>query len=201
MRHKPVRFSQEEDVYIANNYNKIPVKDIAEYLGRGEESVKKRASKIGATRPLRRWSEEEDQVIIKTWKAKGGMSKLAETLGRRLAEISVRAKKLGCSPWRRNQKCHSGRPVDGFVEGRPIYTHRRIIEEELGRSLSPDEIVHHIDGDITNNERNNLCLLKNRFAHLTAHRSYDNLLPELIHRGYIRFDADEGVYKICEMDK
>ena len=37
---------------------------------------------------------------------------------------------------------------------------RVIMEEKLGRSLLPDEDVHHIDGDKTNNNPNNLDIIK-----------------------------------------
>ena len=201
MWHQLGIYTQEEDEFIAVNYNKIPVGDIARHLGRGIDSIRKRAGKIGATRPLRRWCQEEDDLIVQTWKSKGTMASVARATGRRIPEISIRAKKLGCSPWKDRQRRVAGRPIDGFVEGKPIYTHRRIIEEELGRPLSSEEIVHHIDGDIGNNSRDNLCLLKNRYAHLVAHNSYANLLTELVHRGYVRFNTDTGVYEICETDK
>ena len=47
--------------------------------------------------------------------------------------------------------------------------HRLIIERELGRSLDRNEIVHHKDGDGTNNERSNLELMS-RSEHMTLHK-------------------------------
>ena len=37
--------------------------------------------------------------------------------------------------------------------------HRLVIEKHLGRFLSPDEVVHHIDHDGHNNDINNLVVL------------------------------------------
>ena len=37
--------------------------------------------------------------------------------------------------------------------------HRMVMEEVLGRSLEPTEIVHHKDGDRTNNDPSNLELM------------------------------------------
>jgi len=36
--------------------------------------------------------------------------------------------------------------------------HRVIVEEVLGRPLLADEVVHHIDGDVTNNNKENLLV-------------------------------------------
>lgn len=57
----------------------------------------------------------------------------------------------------------------GYIEGRvweadgtrrPVKQHRYIMEQELGRRLSPDEHVHHLDGDKQNNSLENLQVLK-----------------------------------------
>lgn len=201
MRYKHGRYTQEEDDFIRANYSKMSSIDVARHLGRSVPSTRKRAGKIGVAKPLKRWAEEEDQLLIQTWEARGRMDQLAERLGRTCSEVCARAKRLGYYPWRRRPIRVNGRIVDGFIDGRPVWTHRRIIEDELGRSLSSSEIVHHIDGDKDNNSRDNLYLCKDRAAHLVAHNSYANLLTELVHRGYIRFNADTGVYEICETDK
>lgn len=201
MRNKDRLFTEQEDDFIRANYQQMPSGAVAAHLNRPIQSVRNRAVKLGVTRRLKRWTEEEDQLLIQTWKARGRMDKLAERLGRRACEVCSRAKKLGCYPWRQKPPRAGGRLVDGFVNGKPIWTHRRIIEDELGRPLTSEEIVHHIDGDKDNNERSNLCLLKDRAAHFMAHYSYSTLLSELVHRGYIRFNTDAGVYEICEMDK
>lgn len=49
-----------------------------------------------------------------------------------------------------------------------VYEHRYIIEQELGRSLKDDEIVHHIDEDRSNNKRSNLQLTT-KSEHQTIH--------------------------------
>lgn len=49
---------------------------------------------------------------------------------------------------------HPNRSVDGYV-----YEHRLIMEKELGRLLSKEEIVHHIDGDRMNNIPSNLQVM------------------------------------------
>lgn len=49
------------------------------------------------------------------------------------------------------------------------HIHRQVMEQILGRKLSPHEIVHHIDGNRKNNIPENLQLT-NKSAH-TAHHS------------------------------
>jgi hypothetical protein len=43
------------------------------------------------------------------------------------------------------------------------------MEDVLGRALSPEEVVHHIDEDKSNNDPDNLLLLPNNKAHLDLH--------------------------------
>jgi uncharacterized small protein (DUF1192 family) len=53
--------------------------------------------------------------------------------------------------------------------------HRLIAEQQIGRFLESSEVVHHLDGDKTNNDPSNLKVLQ-RGAHLSRH--FD-ALPEL----------------------
>ena len=47
--------------------------------------------------------------------------------------------------------------------------HRLVMERKLGRYLLPVEIVHHINGVITDNRLKNLILLKNKSEHRKSH--------------------------------
>lgn len=49
-----------------------------------------------------------------------------------------------------------------------VYEHRLVMEKHLGRYLSPEEVVHHIDEDKTNNTLNNLMLMTNS-EHVKLH--------------------------------
>jgi hypothetical protein len=62
-----------------------------------------------------------------------------------------------------HQPDHPASNVQGY-----IYEHRLIMEQRLGRLLLPKEVVHHIDGDATNNAPDNLML----FASNTEHRGF-----------------------------
>lgn len=61
---------------------------------------------------------------------------------------------------------------DGYIvvwsNGKFYYKHRLIMEKSLGRKLKKSEIVHHLDGDTTNNSLENL-VITNRADHLILH--------------------------------
>jgi hypothetical protein len=51
-----------------------------------------------------------------------------------------------------------------------IPLHRLIMEKHLGRLLTKQEVVHHIDGNIYNNNINNLALCNNNSEHMKLHK-------------------------------
>lgn len=55
---------------------------------------------------------------------------------------------------------------NGTRHGNYVATHRLVMERELGRYLLPEEVVHHIDGDIRNNAPENLALFASNAEHL-----------------------------------
>lgn len=61
-------------------------------------------------------------------------------------------------------KDHPYASITGYVK-----TARLVIEKNLGRYLDPEEVVHHIDGDVTNNDINNLMLFENKSEHTKYH--------------------------------
>ena len=44
------------------------------------------------------------------------------------------------------------------IDGRKIAFHRWVMEQILGRRLSSEEVVHHVDGDKLNNDPANVVL-------------------------------------------
>jgi hypothetical protein len=49
------------------------------------------------------------------------------------------------------------------------YEHRLVMAAELGRTLEPHEVVHHVNGDRADNRVTNLQLLESRSAHMVLH--------------------------------
>lgn len=54
---------------------------------------------------------------------------------------------------------------NGFVA-----VHRLVMAEHIGRVLEPQEVVHHIDENPSNNSISNLMLFKNNSEHLRHHK-------------------------------
>lgn len=54
-----------------------------------------------------------------------------------------------------------------------VLEHRYRMELMLGRYLTEEEVVHHIDGNPKNNEESNLMLFVNHSEHMTYERTKD----------------------------
>ncbi|MFN7341419.1 MAG: HNH endonuclease signature motif containing protein [Opitutia bacterium] len=66
------------------------------------------------------------------------------------------------------------------IECRTVLEHRLVVEQNLGRALRPGEVVHHINGDRSDNRIENLRVIENSSAHLREH-------------GRERWDTDDAV--------
>jgi len=75
-----------------------------------------------------------------------------------------------------------------------VAQHRLVIEEDLGRILSMEEVVHHINMDNSDNELDNLYLCRNASCHNKAHASLNYCVKDLINRGCLKFNKEEGIY-------
>lgn len=50
-----------------------------------------------------------------------------------------------------------------------VFLHRIVVAKSIGRDLTPEEVVHHIDGDPSNNTLSNLMLFPNNAEHRKYH--------------------------------
>ena len=91
--------------------------------------------------------------------------------------------KGGCGGWNGGKTSAKGyvyiySPKHPFrVKGTYVLEHRLIMEKCLGRYLKPEEIIHHLNGNITDNREENLRLFKNNSEHSAYHKEkgYSNL--------------------------
>jgi predicted DNA-binding protein YlxM (UPF0122 family) len=79
----------------------------------------------------------------------------------------------------------------GKYANRPV--HAVLMEQNIGRPLRPDEIVHHIDEDKLNNNLNNLALMTTG-AHQRLHWFQDQLA------GIVRDRAPDGTFMPISAD-
>ncbi len=79
-----------------------------------------------------------------------------------------------------------------------VLEHRLIMEKKIGRRLTKDEVVHHINFIRNDNAEENLHLYKNRSEHLRATKSLNKLVDTLLTKEIIIFK--EGIYKM-KMEK
>lgn len=77
-----------------------------------------------------------------------------------------------------------------------IFTHRTKMEEMIGRELISSEIVHHIDGDKSNDDIDNLYLCNSISDHILLHDSLEKIAMELFKKGKIKFNKEKGRYFI-----
>ncbi len=77
-----------------------------------------------------------------------------------------------CPNWKGGRVVEAGRVLiyrpdhPGRNKGNYVPEHRLIMEGVLGRLLTRDEVVHHEDGDGTNNNPENLTLFSSNAEHL-----------------------------------
>ena len=78
-----------------------------------------------------------------------------------------------------------------------VAEHRLAIENELGRYLRSDEVVHHIDCDKQNNELLNLITMSIQ-QHSKSHGTLEKCVAALIKSGAIRFNRKTLSYEVKE---
>ena len=65
-----------------------------------------------------------------------------------------------------------------------VYEHILVMEQHLGRYLIPEEVVHHIDFNPSNNSIENLHLFSNRQAHNDYHAMLRHFVREELKNEY-----------------
>lgn len=80
--------------------------------------------------------------------------------------------------------------------GGRVYQHILVIEKKLGRYLSNKEKVHHINGDKTDNNPDNLYLCKDAQHHGHLHKKMEQFIFGLIKQGVVRFNADTEEFEL-----
>lgn len=69
---------------------------------------------------------------------------------------------------KRRNKLKANKPTKGYTKHHGRHEHRVIAEQKIGRKLHKGEIVHHIDGNKSNNHPDNLEVMT-QSQHIRAH--------------------------------
>lgn len=126
---------------------------------------------------MKRWSELEIEALKMNYNGVYAKDLAIET-GRSVRAIIQKAIKLGLKSNLRD-KGNSKNTYKGYISVKDphrldskktyILKHRFVMEKHIGRKLKKSEVVHHINGNIRNNNLNNLMLFPNQKAHTTFH--------------------------------
>ena len=73
------------------------------------------------------------------------------------------------------------------------YEHKLIMSKMLGRTLTSNEKVHHIDGNKVNNNPENLCVFPSKKDHAKCHHDLEIACLSLLGNG-VWFDFENEVY-------
>lgn len=170
------RWTEEDKAYLREKYGAVPVSEIAAKLKRTESSIRTNAAAWGLTNPDhhgKKWTPDEDAIVIEN--QFGNLEELQRLLpGRSLSSIQHRIFRLR------------------FPDKR---VHRYVVEKAIGRKLTNDEHIHHVNMDHTDNNVENLALLSNR-EHQLAHGSINLVVKELIQNNIIKFNGHTKRYEI-----
>lgn len=160
----------EIDPYIVENYHKENATVIANKFNMKPSQIRDRANKKLKLKkqPKFNWTKEHKKYVKDNY-AKLGARPIADKLGIHIYRVNKMAQELGVKYQPKDWYiCKEGYKVVGKSSNR-ILEHRKVMQEHLGRELTSDEIVHHIDGNKLNNDISNL-VLTTRSAHIEEHR-------------------------------
>ena len=152
----------------------MTTKQVAAALGLNMSAARKAILDGGAVmRSTGFLTEEGKQKIKQAGKARKGSKRSADACARI---------KSGRQAWGQENGTGFSVKPSGYIEhtrgehkGRSV--HVVIMEERIGRRLADDEVVHHIDGDRSNNNINNLALMT-RSGHARLHRREQRIARE-----------------------
>lgn len=82
------------------------------------------------------------------------------------------------------------------TKGGQVYEHILVAEAALGRPVSKEEVVHHINCVKSDNRPENLFVCSGSKEHFLIHGSLNRCVADLIDLGLLEFDAETKSYRV-----
>jgi hypothetical protein len=163
--------SETDRQYITGAFSRgISLRMLAKEYGIDHNTLSKACKSVGISVPTKAdsakhtWSNHKHPHIGKRGADSYayGRKQSREDVEKRIAKISG----PNNYHWSGGRKKHSAGYIVAYAPDHPwadrqgfVLEHRLVIEKHIGRILHPDEVVHHINGDKTDNRLENLTLL------------------------------------------
>jgi hypothetical protein len=194
---------QEENQYILDNYKTKSKKEFCEIFNVSLSAINHKYQRLGITEKSIMgqnypWSDDDIEYLKKYWTEKTDREIWEDLNIERFGfgHYVVMRKRLQLGLVDKPRKVHQSK--DGykywFDYDKMVFTHREKIEQQIGRKLTSKEIVHHIDGDKSNDDLDNLYLCQDNAEHQSLHDQLQKLSYELFKQGIIKFNKNTGNY-------
>ena len=146
------------------------------------------------------WSAEEKQYLLEHYETtpiqecSNYLNRTYQGIRGQAQRLKLTYKRYGAANgnWKGGLSYLKSGYVRNNVTNKNIHT--ETIEEYLGRKLIKGEIIHHIDGDKSNNKLENLLLCESISEHRKLHGSLEKAAYEFVKSGRIKFLRDERRY-------
>lgn len=79
--------------------------------------------------------------------------------------------------------------------------HQLVAQVKHDKYIPKHNLIHHIDGDKTNNNPNNLFICESKAIHQDIHTQLEHLSMTLVKSGVIQFDHTTGKYQLPQLEE
>lgn len=196
-------YTSEQMDYIRKSYQELSCKEISENIGLRESQTRYviyKLLKVSLRKTgnrSREWSNKEIDILCDPNQT--DTEKAIQLPNRTKGSVFRQRRRLGFTSklidYPRKYK------TNGYWFDREDNQYskrcRAIAELQLGRKLYETELVHHINGDKSDDRPENLYVCE-RNCHSTIHYQALEVIKQLMEKGIVSFDREGGKYVLCQ---